>query len=332
MVSLLDAIIPPPPSPFLPPSLIYSILHYPIYTFLSPIHHLLTTLQYPIPSVSAKTPAAKDSIRLVLLSDTHTFTPDIPDGDILIHAGDLSNTGSAADIQAQLSYLARQPHAHKFVIAGNHDLFFDPRSRLAEDVGSNAALDYQGGLKYLQHSGATVAVRGREVRIYGAPQTPNPSPDRWAFEHTLEQDAWTETLSKEGVIDVLVTHTPPRWHRDLPPGVGDPYLLSECYRVRPRVHVCGHVHAGRGMEVLLWDSPQRAWERLRAGEIKWGWMSFLWPAVWVDLARVILGGVMGVVWRRVWGGDDIGPTVLVNAGVMDWKTSKANLDVKVVDI
>lgn len=46
----------------------------------------------------------------------------------MLHAGDLSNGGSAAEVRAQLSWLGREGErlgARVVVIAGNHDLVLD---------------------------------------------------------------------------------------------------------------------------------------------------------------------------------------------------------------
>jgi hypothetical protein len=52
--------------------------------------------------------------------------------------------------------------------------------------------------------------------------------------------------------DILVTHTPPYGHCDDSCGCKD--LRETLGRVRPRLHVCGHVHQGRGAERLRWDT------------------------------------------------------------------------------
>ena len=65
--------------------------------------------------------------RFVCLSDTHNMTDslNVPDGDVLLHAGDFSNVGEIQDIEKFCAFLDRLPHRHKVVIAGNHDLSFD---------------------------------------------------------------------------------------------------------------------------------------------------------------------------------------------------------------
>ncbi|WEW56152.1 hypothetical protein PRK78_001587 [Emydomyces testavorans] len=69
--------------------------------------------------------AAPSSLRIVCISGTHNSQPDLPPGDILIHAGDLTENRSLDEVQAQLDWLSSQPHLHKVVIAGNHDVLLD---------------------------------------------------------------------------------------------------------------------------------------------------------------------------------------------------------------
>ena len=68
-------------------------------------------------AVKASSPR-KDSLTIVCISDTHTLEPDLPDGDLLLHAGDLTNAGSFDEMQGQLDWLNRQSHKYKVVIAG----------------------------------------------------------------------------------------------------------------------------------------------------------------------------------------------------------------------
>ena len=62
-------------------------------------------------------------MKLVLISDTHGLHSkvSVPDGDILIHAGDLTNVGKAMEIAEAGEWLRSLPHKHKVVIAGNHE-------------------------------------------------------------------------------------------------------------------------------------------------------------------------------------------------------------------
>ena len=66
-------------------------------------------------------------MRLVLISDTHTHHSElaVPDGDILIHAGDYglarSRAGRLKEKASFEEWLGRLPHEHKVFVQGNHD-------------------------------------------------------------------------------------------------------------------------------------------------------------------------------------------------------------------
>merc|ERR1712083_348367 len=62
----------------------------------------------------------KATIRLVMLSDTHGMhrTLDVPEGDVLIHAGDFTRYGKREDVQDFNVWLGTLPHRHKLVVNG----------------------------------------------------------------------------------------------------------------------------------------------------------------------------------------------------------------------
>lgn len=62
-------------------------------------------------------------LRLVCISDTHMAHEGvyIPDGEVLIHAGDATSTGTTDEVTKFLDWFVSQPHGHKILIAGNHD-------------------------------------------------------------------------------------------------------------------------------------------------------------------------------------------------------------------
>ncbi|CAI7603241.1 unnamed protein product [Penicillium glandicola] len=183
-------------------------------------------------------------ISIVCVSDTHNSQPILPDGDILIHAGDLTQSGSLKELQATLTWLRNQPHPTKIVVAGNHDLLLDAgRDDSDQAVSERAQLDW-GEIIYLENEEITVCANGRQLRVYGSPLTPrngtDPVPDG---------------------ADVLITHGPPCGHLDSV-NLGCTQLLRELWRVRPRLHLFGHTHAGAGIEWILFDALQDAYERL----------------------------------------------------------------------
>ena len=318
--------ITPPKSPFDPPSLLYELSTTPFSFLIRSIHLLLTSLRGP----AYPAPAPRSRIRLVCISDTHNEKVQIPAGDVLIHAGDLTVTGTAAEIQAQIDWLVSLPHAYKIVIAGNHDSYLDPRSRSPADADNK--LEWKG-IRYLQHSNVVLQFperKGRSLNVYGAPQIPECGGEEFAFQYRREEDAWSGTVPRD--TDVLVTHTPPRLHLDLPIGLGCEYLLKEVWRVRPKVHVFGHVHAGRGREDVFWDGEQESYERLRGlGEKDSSWWRLSSPRMWLDMVRMVVLGISGVLWIKVWGAEAAG-TVMVNAALIDWRIGKIGYGAQIVDI
>jgi len=70
--------------------------------------------------------APRKGMRIVCLSDTHcqTNSIDVPDGDVLIIAGDVCLNGHEHELQGFDEFLWRLPHKHKLFVAGNHDVPF----------------------------------------------------------------------------------------------------------------------------------------------------------------------------------------------------------------
>jgi predicted phosphodiesterase len=176
-------------------------------------------------------------MRLVLLSDTHCRHADlaVPDGDVLIHAGDFTRRGTEPEIRLFTSWLATLPHRVKVVVAGNHDFLFERDPARARALVTGAT--------YLEDSG--VSIDG--VTVWGSPWQPRFFD--WAF--NLERGAplrakWQ--LIPSGT-QVLVTHGPPMGVLDRTwrgTSVGCVDLADAVARVKPRLHVFGHIHESHG--------------------------------------------------------------------------------------
>ncbi|KAI1155148.1 Metallo-dependent phosphatase [Nemania diffusa] len=217
--------------------------------------------------LAKETRDADGEVSVVCISDTHNNRCAIPVGDILIHAGDLTQSGSLEELQATISWLQTQPHQFKIVIAGNHDLLLDPSK---DGEGGKAAISRQeiewGSILYLQDDSTTVSLKGRRIKIYGSPKSRRNG--NWAFQYPRESDVWKHTIPDD--TDILVTHGPPRAHLDLTT-LGCDHLLRELWRVHPALHVFGHIHEGYGHERIQFDSFQAAYERvILTGGSFWG--------------------------------------------------------------
>lgn len=194
--------------------------------------------------------------RITIISDTHTkhweLDGDLPGGDILIHAGDIMNSGrNDEDIKDFCKWFDGQNYNSKIFIAGNHDRMFEDFPERAMEIVNSYKL-----ITYLQDSWIKIGDDGQfndetMVKIYGSPWQP------WFYD-------WAFNLPKGGPglmskweaipedTDILITHGPPQDHLDVS---GPPYneghlgcaLLREKVDAQPpKIHIFGHIHGGYG--------------------------------------------------------------------------------------
>jgi predicted phosphodiesterase len=183
-------------------------------------------------------------MRLVAMADTHLFHEDddfpVPDGDVLIHAGDLCRGGSLQELERAAAWLRALPHRHKIVVAGNHDRAFE-----ASDFAHARAL-FAGWAEYLED--AETKIDG--VRFYGSPW--QPEFHAWAFNLPRGAPLADKWKMIPADTDVLITHGPPRGFGDratMPNRLGCDDLLTRVRAVKPSVHLFGHIHEDGG----AWD-------------------------------------------------------------------------------
>ena len=218
---------------------------------------------------------AQHTIKVVCIADTHNHRPILPPGDVLLHAGDLTKRGSFKEIQAQLSWISSQPHTFKVVIAGNQDVLFDKAYLAAENdrfsvtKGYSAAdLDF-GSVIYLQDSATTLDFPelGRRLTVHGSPWTPQHMHS--AFQYPRNNDFWSKNVIPDNT-DILLTHGPPWGHLDGALHLGCRYLAQAVEELRPRLVVCGHVHAGYGEKKVRYDNLRRLYDDVERGWSGWG--------------------------------------------------------------
>lgn len=178
-------------------------------------------------------------MRLVCLSDTHMKHDQVtvPDGDVLIHAGDLATFGGVAQIEQAAGWLRSLPHETKIVIAGNHDRVLQSYPKHAESLLE--------GLTYLFDSSVQVG----EFLFYGSPW--QPEFQSWAFNLPRGEKLREKWDLIPDETDVLITHGPPYGFGDRTYMIGEHQgcaeLLEAVGRVQPRLHIFGHIHEGYGM-------------------------------------------------------------------------------------
>ncbi|KAI5457053.1 putative calcineurin-like phosphoesterase [Mariannaea sp. PMI_226] len=277
--------------------------------------------------ISPSLALTKTRVSIVCISDTHMTQPDVPDGDILLHAGDLTNRGTFEELQSQLDWLKGLPHRYKVVIAGNHDLLLDPSyvarfpDRIYEGEGtSRSDLDW-GDIIYLNNSTAKLEFPdGHSLKVYGSPWTEQFG--TWAFQYPPIRQVWAESIPPD--TDIVLTHGPPKGHLDLE-GKGCPQLLKELWRIRPRLVVFGHIHDGHGREEIVYDAVEAAYDRVMMegrGIVTVGLMAFwaLWSWLWDVLCLP----------RSTYDGSD--RTHLINAAIVGGRLTGIQQPAIVVEI
>ncbi len=184
-------------------------------------------------------------MRIVCISDTHNCNRqiDVPDGDLLIHSGDATITGTVEEIKLFSKWFALLPHKHKIFVAGNHDWLFERNDELARSL-----LDKN--TTYLRDS--SVEIEG--IKIYGSPWQPRFFD--WAFNLMRGPELAEKWRLIPDDVDILITHGPPHGILDEVPrqwGIEN----TGCEELRKRVddisakgnlklHVFGHIHCGHG--------------------------------------------------------------------------------------
>jgi len=180
------------------------------------------------------------ALRLIVVSDTHGLhnrIESLPDGDVLVHAGDLMNSGyDPVDIWSFNDWLGKQPFENRIVIGGNHDRFFQNSPEQARGILTNAI--------YLENSGVTI----NGVSFWGSPYTPEFL--NWAFMYPRGESARKYWDQIPQALDVLITHGPPFGILDQVDLVGEHLGCAELLKAvevkKPKVHIFGHIHGGAG--------------------------------------------------------------------------------------
>lgn len=178
-------------------------------------------------------------LKIVAISDTHCRHRNValPEGDMLIHAGDISYKGSFTEVSDFMQWFGGLPFQHKVFIAGNHDFYFE----------KNAAAIIQkaipAGVTYLNDSG--ICING--IQIWGSPVTP------WFYNWAFNRRRGAAINKHWALVppdtNLLITHGPAYGVLDSivnETNAGDAGLLQRIKTVKPAVHVCGHIHEAYG--------------------------------------------------------------------------------------
>jgi Icc-related predicted phosphoesterase len=191
-------------------------------------------------------------MRITLISDTHNKHKhvhnkglgDLPGGDLILHAGDISSMGYKHEIVEFAKWYDQLEYTHKVFVAGNHDWGFETHP----DQALEAIERY--GVTYLQDKMRTIKDGETVINIYGTPWQPEFC--NWAF--NLPKNGPGLASKWEAIpedTDILVTHSPAFGKLDTVEGrrsehLGCELLAERIEVIKPKIHVCGHIHTGYG--------------------------------------------------------------------------------------
>lgn len=185
-------------------------------------------------------------MRLVCISDTHGDHEqvELPAGDVLIHAGDMTSHGKQDETRSVMSWLGAQDFQYKLCVAGNHDTFME------NDAGTTARYAAESNILLLNDSGITID----GVAFWGSPITPRFLD--WSFMRDPGDSIEAHWNLIPESTDVLITHGPPFGIMDEVirrdgglEHAGCRSLLDRVRHIAPSYHLFGHIHEGRGQEV-----------------------------------------------------------------------------------
>ena len=209
---------------------------------------------------------AEGAERFVCVSDTHTREPgftveekmNIPEEfDYLLHGGDFSFSGKYVNIRKFNEWLGSLG-GEKIVIAGNHDITFHKEyyeknwkrfhQTHRENIEETPASELLTNCVYLQDDSHPIKFQENQLNVYGSPWQPEFCD--WAFNLDRGKECkeiW-EKIPEE--THILITHGPARNHGGqtnfgVPAGCED--LLRKIEKVKPLVHVFGHIHEAYGV-------------------------------------------------------------------------------------
>lgn len=199
-------------------------------------------------------------MRIVCISDTHSLHKimddlnPLPQGDVLLHAGDCTNKGKDFEIEDFLYWFKNiSGFKHKIFIAGNHDFGFEGYNNRTPWINDLLSVEklLHTNVTYLHDSGFTIESPefSRPIKVWGSPWQPEFF--NWAF--NLPRGG-NELREKWDMIpedtDILITHGPPHGIRDYTEygkqNVGCELLRLRTDIVKPKIHVFGHIHSAYG--------------------------------------------------------------------------------------
>jgi Icc-related predicted phosphoesterase len=148
--------------------------------------------------------------------------------------------GHKHEITQFLEWFSNTEFEHKIFIAGNHDFGFEEQTDIAQEYKNL-------GITYLFDNDITID----GIKFYGSPW--QPEFHNWAFNLPRGEELASKWEKIPDDVDILITHGPAYGILDYAP-IGGHVGCEELYRkiaeVKPKIHVCGHIHDGYGQKTM----------------------------------------------------------------------------------
>lgn len=202
--------------------------------------------------ISAIDDRNRPPMRIVALSDTHNKHRDLEPielGDVLVHTGDFTNYGKYDEVKDFMDWFSSQPHEHKVVTFGNHELGICPLQKYRGYLDTMELINSYRNVNVLFDS--SVNIDG--VKFYGTPWCDGEwhVMYRWGFyvNNTHRLKELFGNIPDD--TDILLSHVPPHGILDMynDKHLGCPELLERVLQVKPVYHIFGHIHEAAGTYV-----------------------------------------------------------------------------------
>lgn len=176
-------------------------------------------------------------MKICCISDTHHAHRKtiIPEGDVLIHAGDGVGP-TMRGLEEFLNWFVTHPHPVKIFIGGNTDSVLEQQPVAVRSLIPSSVV-------YLENEGINV----NGVRFWGSPIVPRFLDISFNADRGSAIKKYWDLIPEE--TDVLITHSPPMGILDKTArgaSVGCLELLNRVQEIQPKLHFFGHVHESYG--------------------------------------------------------------------------------------
>lgn len=185
-------------------------------------------------------------MKITLISDLHGAQPKLTGGDLLIVAGDLTARDEYEQYEEFFEWLKKQQYQKKIFISGNHD-----NQMMSQ-------FDWGDDAEYLLDFGTEF----EGLKIWGSPWTKSfmgMNPACKAYTVKSDNDLAKKWALIPADTDILITHSPPYgilddtykmkfsgYSKDTERAGSRSLLTYVVDRIKPKIHVFGHIHESYG--------------------------------------------------------------------------------------